>query len=58
MIYPILVPFFFLWKLRLGEQTQGFQKLFAGDIFAYLLNIFVTAAPMLKQKISKIIFQF
>ena len=40
------------------NQTQSFQKLFSGDIFLYLLNIFATAAPQLKQKISKIIVQF
>ena len=35
----------------LGEQTQGFQKLFrGGGIFLYLLNIFVTAVPKSKQK--------
>ena len=37
------------------NKTAGFQKLFFGDIFLYLLNIFATAAPELKQKISKII---
>ena len=44
----------------LGEKnkTQSFQNLFSGDIFLYLLNIFATAAPKLKQKLSKIIFQF
>ena len=37
------------------NKTQGFQKLFWGDIFLYLLNIFAIAAPKLKQKISKFI---
>ena len=40
------------------NKTQSFQKLFRGDIFLYLLNIFATAVPKLKQKISKIIVQF
>ena len=40
------------------NKTQSFQKLFLGDIFLHLLNIFATAAPKLKQKISKIIVQF
>ena len=40
------------------NKTQNLQKLFSGDIFLYLLNIFVTAVPRLKQKISKIIVQF
>ena len=46
--------------LRLGgkNKTQTFQKLFSGDIFLHLLNIFATAAPKLNQKISKIMFQF
>ena len=40
------------------NNTQSFQKLFSVDIFFYLLNIFATAAPKLKQKTSKIVFQF
>ena len=40
------------------NKTQSFQKLFSGDIFLHLLNIFATAASKLKQKISKIILQF
>ena len=31
-------------------KTQSFQKLFSGDIFLHLLNIFATAVPKLKQK--------
>ena len=34
--------------------TKSFQKLFSGDIFLHLLNIFATAVPKSKQKISKI----
>ena len=33
------------------NKTQSFQKLFVGDIFLYLLNIFAMAAPKSKQKI-------
>ena len=40
------------------NKTQSFKKLFLGDIFLHLLNIFATAAPKLKQKISKIIVEF
>ena len=40
------------------NKTQSFQKLFSGDIFLYLLNIFATAASKLTQTISKIIVQF
>ena len=40
------------------NKTQSFQKLFSGDICLYLLNIFATAAPKSKQKLSKIIVQF
>ena len=39
------------------NKTQSFQKLFSEDIFLYLLNIFATSFPKLKQKISKIIFK-
>ena len=39
-------------KLRVSKNF------FRGDIFLYLLNIFATAVPKLKQKISKIIVQF
>ena len=31
-------------------KLKSFQKLFGGNIFLYLLNIFATAAPKLKQK--------
>ena len=31
-----------------GNKTQSFQKLFSGDIFLYLLNIFANAAPKSK----------
>ena len=31
-------------KFRLGQQTQGYQKLFGGIFFCILLNIFATAA--------------
>ena len=40
------------------SKTQSFQKLFSRDVFLHLLNIFATAAPKLKQKISKIMVQF
>ena len=39
-------------KLRVSKNV------FSGDNFLYLLNIFETAAPKSKQKISKIIIQF
>ena len=32
------------------NKTQSFQKLFSGDIFLYLLNMFATAAPKVKAK--------
>ena len=38
-----------------GKIATSFQKFFGGDIFLYLLNIFATAVPKLKQNISKII---
>ena len=37
-------------------KLKSFQKLFSGDIFLNLLNIFATAASKLTQKISKIIY--
>ena len=39
-------------KLRVSKNF------FSGDIFLHLLNIFATAVPNSKQKISKIIVQF
>ena len=44
--------------LKGGKSSSQFRWLFPGDIFLYLLNIFAIAVPKLKQKISKIIFQF
>ena len=35
------------------SPEKSFQKLFSGDIFLHLLNIFATAASKLKQKIQK-----
>ena len=40
------------------NKTQEFPKIFFGDIFLYLLNIFATSASKLKQKIAKIVVQF
>ena len=36
------------------NKTQSFQKLFSGDIFLYLFNIFATVVAKTKQKISKL----
>ena len=49
MTYPMLVkPSIFL-ETRLKEQTQC-SKTFLVDMFLYLLDIFVTAAPKWGQK--------
>ena len=57
MTYPILVkPSIFL-ETRLKEQTQC-SKTFLVDMFLYLLDIFVTAAPKWGQKLKKLTFSF
>ena len=38
-----------------GKKKLRVSKTFWGDIFLYFMNIFATAAPKLKPKISKII---
>ena len=45
-----------IWREE--HKSEFPKKKFGGDIFLYLLNIFATAVPKLKQKISKIIVQF
>ena len=46
-----------MWFWR-EEQISEFPKSFFRDIFLYLLNIFATAAPKLKQKYQKLYFNF
>ena len=55
-LYSKLLGLLWFWR---EEQTLRVSKNFlSGDIFLSLLNIFATAVPKLKQKISKIIVQF
>ena len=40
------------------NKTQSFLKLFSGDTFLYLLNVFATAVAKTKQKYQKLWFNF
>ena len=52
-------PLGLLWFWREEQNSIRVSKnFFRGDIFLYLLNIFATAVPKLKQKILKITVQF
>ena len=58
--YAALLPSLIRPTVVLAGRTKlrVSKNFFREDIFLYLLNIFATAVPKLKQKISKIIVQF
>ena len=70
-IFIVLILWLFLQKYSTNTKRYPPKKVFGrglaertklksstGHIFLYLLNIFATAAPRLKQKNIKILFQF
>ena len=71
LIFIVLILGLFLQKYSTNTKRYPPKKVFdrglagrtklkssTGHIFLYLLNIFATAAPRLKQKNIKILFQF
>ena len=71
LIFIVLILWLFLQKYSTNTKRYPPKKVFdrglagrtklkssTGHIFLYLLNIFATAAPRLKQKKIKILFQF
>ena len=40
-------------EIQAGRKNPGYFKTFLGDISLYMLNVFATATPKKKQKISK-----